>query len=114
MSDQPTLHMARDGSKEWYLNGEYHREDGPAIEYANGSKYWFRNGEYHREDGPAIEHVNGANVWYLNGKWHREDGPAVEYADGTKEWCLNGDAVTGSELDIMKMRIWMENGKNYF
>lgn len=35
--------------------GERHREDGPAVEYADGSKYWYQNGELHREDGPAIE-----------------------------------------------------------
>ena len=26
------------GDKHWYLNDECHREDGPAIEYANGYK----------------------------------------------------------------------------
>ena len=29
---------------EWFLNGKYHRVDGPAIEYANGYKCWFLNG----------------------------------------------------------------------
>lgn len=33
-----------DGSKFWYLNGNFHREDGPAIEYANVSKFWYLNG----------------------------------------------------------------------
>ena len=32
------------GSKHWYLNGERHRENGPAIECANGDKFWFFNG----------------------------------------------------------------------
>ena len=32
-----------DGTKHWYLNGNLHREDGPAIEYANGTKYWYLN-----------------------------------------------------------------------
>ncbi len=41
------------GSKYWYLNGERHRTDGPAIEYANGDKYWYLNGERHRTDGPS-------------------------------------------------------------
>ena len=36
-----------------------HREDGPAIEYANGNKHWYLNGKLHREDGPAIENANG-------------------------------------------------------
>lgn len=33
------------GDKSWFLNGERHREDGPAIEHANGDKYWYLNGE---------------------------------------------------------------------
>ena len=33
------------GDKEWYLNGQLHREDGPAVEYANGDKYWYLNGQ---------------------------------------------------------------------
>ena len=33
------------GAKQWYLNGERHREDGPAVEYANGTKYWYLNGK---------------------------------------------------------------------
>jgi hypothetical protein len=32
------------GDKEWYLNGDLHREDGPAIELANGDKEWYLNG----------------------------------------------------------------------
>jgi hypothetical protein len=27
-----------------------HREDGPAIEYANGKRYWFLNGEQVTEE----------------------------------------------------------------
>ena len=74
---------------EWFLNGKLHREDGPAIEYADGDKFWYKNGKYHREDGPACE-FDGTKEWFLNGKYHREDGPAIEYASGTKCWCKNG------------------------
>ena len=28
----------------WYLNDQLHREDGPAVEYANGDKAWLLNG----------------------------------------------------------------------
>jgi len=54
-----------------------------------GSKYWKYKGEYHREDGPAVEHYDGVKVWCINGEYHREDGPAYEWPDGTKEWWLN-------------------------
>ena len=33
------------GNRVWYLNGKRHREDGPAIEWADGTRYWFLNGE---------------------------------------------------------------------
>ena len=32
-----------DGTKEWYINGKPHREDGPAVEDANGTKEWWLN-----------------------------------------------------------------------
>ena len=65
--DLAYLHLW-DGTKRWYLNGEKHREDGPAIEWANGTKYWFLNGKRHREDGPAIESSMGTKRWFLNGE----------------------------------------------
>jgi hypothetical protein len=87
----------------WYLNGYFHRVDGPAIEYANGDKEWYLNGKRHRQArrsgldpnggepvGPAEELVYGYKAWYLNGERHRVDGPAVEYESGHKEWWLNG------------------------
>ena len=53
----------------WYnLEGQLHRENGPAIEWDDGSKAWFINGKRHRVDGPAIEKVNGYKVWYINGQ----------------------------------------------
>jgi thermostable 8-oxoguanine DNA glycosylase len=41
---EPVLQVNYDGTKCWLLNGELHREDGPAIEYANGYKEWYLNG----------------------------------------------------------------------
>ena len=35
----------RDGSKRYYLNGEMHREDGPAIECLDGYKAYYLNGK---------------------------------------------------------------------
>jgi hypothetical protein len=65
---QPEMKVDSNGTKSWTLNGKYHREDGPAVEWTDGSKEWWINGEYHREDGPAIEYPNGTKQWYLNGK----------------------------------------------
>ena len=57
------------------------------------------SGELHREDGPAIEYADGSKVWFFNGKRHREDGPAVERANGDKAWYLNGDKLTEDEFN---------------
>ncbi len=40
-------------SKMYYKGKLLHREDGPAIEWADGSKYWYKNGKLNKEDGPA-------------------------------------------------------------
>jgi hypothetical protein len=94
-----TVEVDGKGTKSWYLNGLLHREDGPAIEYANGTKFWYLNDEPHREDGPAIEYADGTKYWYLNGDRHRIDGPAIEYADGTKYWYLNDKELPEEEFN---------------
>ena len=98
MSKQPKMKVLTDGTKEWWLNGNRHRTDGPAWEGADGSKSWFLNGELHRIDGPAIEEADGSKEWCLNGKSHRTDGPAVEMANGRKDWFLNGDLVSWQQV----------------
>jgi len=67
MSDQPKMSVFADGSKEWLLNGKFHRIDGPAIEDADGTKNWLLNGNLHRTDGPAYEGADGSKMWFLNG-----------------------------------------------
>ena len=88
------------GATRWYLDGKLHRENGPAVEYADGDKWWYLNGKRHRADGPAVEYADGTKMCFLDGKPHRADGPAVECADGTKEWYMNG--VELSEVEFHK------------
>lgn len=78
------------GSQVWLLNGHRHREDGPAVIYADGTQFWYINNKLHREDGPAVIYSSGTQFWYLNGERHREDGPAAIWALGTMRWYLNG------------------------
>ncbi len=98
----------KDGTKEWFLDGYLHREDGPAVEFVNGNKMWFINGNKHREDGPAIDDVDGTKYWYINDIPHREDGPAVEHVDGEKSWYYNGKNIKCSSneefLKFVKMK----------
>jgi len=57
------------GGVEWRNEaGELHREDGPAIEYADGTKFWFVNGQRHRLDGPAVEWYDGSVAYWIEGK----------------------------------------------
>ena len=86
-----------EGCKAWYLHGKKHREGAPAVENPDGSRCWFLNGELHREGGPAVETPNpyfGGDrkmvEYYVHGKLHREDGPALDDGDGQREWYLDG------------------------
>jgi hypothetical protein len=74
-----------------------HREDGPAVIWADKTEEWYYNGRRHRLDGPAIEANDGIKVWYFNGNCHREDGPAVEYDNGVMFWYLNGNHFSTKE-----------------
>ena len=68
MRDDSTYTEINDGTKEWYINGKRHREDGPAIIWADGEMRWWIDGHLHREDGPAIIKPNGEKRWYINGE----------------------------------------------
>ena len=72
--------------------GEIPRRFTGIAEYANGSKEWYLDGKYHRVDGPAIEYANGSKHWYLNNLWIFTLKPLGDYIvieDGlpsTTEW----------------------------
>ena len=34
------------GTKRWYLHGKLHREDGPAVEFANGETRYYINDKH--------------------------------------------------------------------
>jgi hypothetical protein len=68
-----TVKVDHMGDRYWYLNGKLHREDGPAIEYADGSSSWWLNSKCHRKAGPAVEYPNGSRWWYLGGVKYTEE-----------------------------------------
>jgi hypothetical protein len=93
----------KNGTKEWYVEDELHREDGPAIVWKDGSSFWYVEGKRHRGGGlPAVDKYNGDREWYVEGKLHRLDGPAVEYVNGTKSWYVDGVEYTEDEFNIKK------------
>ena len=90
------------GTTRWYKEAKckvLHRENGPAIEYADGTKCWYQNGLLHRTDGPAIEYDDGDKFWYQNDKLHRTDGPAIVGSNGYMEWYINGAEMSEAEFN---------------
>jgi len=90
MNEESQCKILPNGNKQWWLNGELHRFEGPAIEWTDGHKEWWLNGKPHRTDGPAIEWADGDKEWRFEGKLHRTNGPAVEYVDNDPSWYFNG------------------------
>jgi hypothetical protein len=88
----PTM-KETDGDKVWYMNGQYHREDGPAIEFADGDMEWWLNGQLHREDGPAIEWVNdhsdGGKEWYIPGNINKIDFFLIRLDEKSRDIYVN-------------------------
>jgi hypothetical protein len=99
--DGPAIIYAN-GSQSWYLNDKCHRVDGPAIVCVDGYQAWYLDGKRHRVDGPAIVCVDGYQAWYLDGKRHRVDGPAYIYANGYQEWWLNDKKYTEAQFNAKK------------
>ena len=65
---------------QYYLDGKYHRKDGPAREWIfdpegkpnlkkspYGIQIWYTNGNLHRDDGPALVQPI-MEYWYKDGK----------------------------------------------
>ena len=89
------------GTTRWYKDTKcniLHRENGPAIEYADGDKFWLQDGLLHRTDGPAIERANGDIEWWQKDQAHRENGPAIEQSDGATVWFISGKQMSEAEF----------------
>ena len=105
--NKPTMTTDADGNKFWYLNGESHRTDGPAIEWRSGDKSWYLNDQEltesefnERMNKPTMTtYPNGNKEWHLNGQRHRTDGPAIECADGRKSWYLHDMKLLKADFD---------------
>ena len=66
------------------------------LECPNGDKLWYLNGKFHRLDGPSVELCNGYKFWYLNGKeytfeqyWNIQKN--TEHANKIMAYILSGD-----------------------
>ena len=79
-----------DGCVAYYKNGRLHRDDGPAVVWANGREAYWKNGLLHRDDGPAVVWADGRVEYWKNNRLHRDGGPAIVWADGSVEYWKNG------------------------
>ncbi len=57
-----------------YFNNKLqpHRLNNLTCENMLGTKWWYKNGFFHREDGPAIEFSKNYKYYYLNGTLYQE------------------------------------------
>jgi len=105
MQQEQYIYINQYGNKIYYKDRaltKLHRLDGrPAVEYADGSKEWYVNGQLHRLDGPACEAANGYKLWCVGGRIHRLDGPAVEYSNGRKYWYVDGKRLSEEKFDAL-------------
>jgi len=67
------LKINRNGDRFWFK--------GEAPEIVEGRMWWF-GGKLHREDGPAVEWANGTKEWCIDNDNHRIGGPSIEFGDG--------------------------------
>lgn len=89
---RPTRVVLKDGTVEYRLRGELHRDRGPARVRPDGTREWWRNGFPCRlDDGPSVEHADGSCDWVTAWGFDRDDGPARVGADGSREYWQAGE-----------------------
>jgi hypothetical protein len=67
---------------------------------AYGTKRWYNEkGQFHRLDGPAVEYADGFKLWYVNDKCHRLDGPAREWSYGRCEWWIDNEPLFSEQFE---------------
>ena len=102
-----------DRATRWFKDGKFHRDnDLPAIENINGTKEWYIDGQRHRENKPAFIHYSGEEQWWFEGKAHREDGPAIIWSTGEKEWWIHGIKYTEEEFSNYLEKKELNNALN--
>ena len=96
-----------DGTEQWFYEGALHREDDePASVLSTGEREWYRNGVQHRDDDkPAVIHPDGSTIYIVDGLLHRGGGKAaVAYASGHTEWWVSGDLHRPRQYGPAKIR----------
>ena len=85
------------GNIYWKNNeGQFHRDDGPAVIEHDGGEWWYCRGQLHRIGGPAIC-GDGNEWWYQYGQRHRVDGPAIVGDGYGPEYWINGYHIRSAD-----------------
>jgi hypothetical protein len=107
---------------EYSRRGRFHRLNEPAVEFKDGSEEWYLNGNRSREtttgfpEAAVIRKIAGEIVlkqWWLKGILTRDisDGPAIERKNGTI--VRNSQDVITGFIDEGSTREWRVNGKRH-
>ena len=59
--NKPRHYIGKDGLETWRLNGQFHRDDGPAL-IQHGSKFWYKYNKL------SIEERHNFTKW----PWHEK------------------------------------------
>ena len=57
--------------RRYLADGKLHRLDGPAYVGKDGTQEWYVHGELHRDGGPAVV-ADGGEEWYDHGRLTRQ------------------------------------------
>lgn len=69
-------------------------------------EYWL-NDQLHRDDGPALDD-SGVQMWFQYGKLHRLDGPAVFYPSKDKSFEKDECWFHGKHIDCSSQKEFEE------
>jgi hypothetical protein len=85
--------------KEWWINGERHRDnDQPAVKTPHIKEWWIRGKKHRDNDLPAIE-TPKCKEWWYNGLRHREKGPAyIKYDYVIDKYVMHTSYFHNNEL----------------
>lgn len=75
INDRERLMVGISGMVTFYLDGDVHREKGPACIFPGRASQWRKHGMLHRETGPAFVWVDGKIEFWLNNHrfWSRKE-----------------------------------------
>ena len=97
----------------WYYYGKIHRDNEPAIIYANDNKEWLQFGEWHRQDDlPTHEYKDGTRMWFSGLHLHRLTGPAIELPNGGRRWYVNGQLHGSPAITDDICEHWYHHGQH--